>query len=137
MVHYLPLVRDYVRNGGGFVILNGIEFDDRGQVVDLSRPYAGSNLFSLASGGAIYVRDPHNQLIEEQLNGGGFAPLSKPDWELILPYLEENERLFGISVKDLLTVDGEKMRPDRVYRKVSAQGLSVLGSAGLEEWLEH
>ena len=40
--------------GGGFVILNGIEFDEHGKMRDLPEPYPGSNLFSLASGGAIY-----------------------------------------------------------------------------------
>ena len=33
-------------------------------------PYPGGNLLSLASGGAIYVRDPHRTLIDEQFNGG-------------------------------------------------------------------
>ena len=39
-------------------------------------PYPGSNLFSLASGGAIYVRDPYGQVVDEQLNGGELAPLA-------------------------------------------------------------
>ncbi len=54
--------------------------------------------FSPASGGAIYVRDPYRLVGEDQLNGGRFAPLTPADWELILPYLRENERLFGIPV---------------------------------------
>ena len=41
-------------NGGGFVIVNGIELSDQGNVLDLDEPYPGSNLFSLASGGAIF-----------------------------------------------------------------------------------
>ncbi len=107
-------------NGGGFVVLNGVEFDDQGNVIALPSPYPGSNLFSLASGGAIYVRDPHNKLVEEQLNGGHFAQLCEDDWHLILPYLKSNEELFGISVeKDLLTVDGVRRPPQEVYRKVS------------------
>ena len=58
-------------NGGGFVVLNGIGFDDNdGSIKDLETPYPGSNIFSLASGGAIYVRDPHRKLVDEQLNGG-------------------------------------------------------------------
>ncbi len=65
--------------GGGFVILNGLEFDHRGQIVAQPTPYPGSNIFSLASGGAIYVRDPHSKLIKEQLNGGEFAPLTQED----------------------------------------------------------
>ena len=114
-------------NGGGFVILNSISFDELGNVKNQPTPYPGGNLFSLASGGAIYMRDPHHQLVEEQLNGGEFAPLADEDWNLILPYLQENERLFGISVdKSLLTVDGVKREPKEVYRKVRAIKLSVL-----------
>ena len=106
-------------NGGGFVILNGIEFDDYGQVRPQPVPYPGSNLFSLASGGAIYIRDPFLHVDEEQLNGGEIVNLEDKDWKLILPILKENERLFGISVeKDLLTVNGKQMSPLKAYRKV-------------------
>ena len=105
-------------NGGGFVILNGIEFDDHGNMVALDEAYRGNNLFSLASGGAIYVRDPYAKLDDNQLNGGMFADLCKADWDLILPYLKENEAFFGISVDELLTVDGAVMAPEKVYRKV-------------------
>lgn len=105
--------------GGGFVVLNGVRFDADGNVVPLKTPYSGSNLFSLASGGAIYVRDPKQQLDNEQLNGGEYVKLSDADWKLIEPYLEENERLFSIPISSLLTVDGVKMRPDQVYRKVA------------------
>ena len=113
--------------GGGFVVLNAIEFDEDGNLQEMHLPYPGSNLFSLASGGAIYVRDPHHRVIEEQLNGGELAPMSKEDWELILPYLEENERLFGISIKEhLLKAGGKQRRPEDVYRKVRPVKLAVL-----------
>jgi glutamate synthase domain-containing protein 1/glutamate synthase domain-containing protein 3 len=105
--------------GGGFVILNGIRFDDDGNIVDLDTPYSGSNLFSLASGGAIYVRDPHKLLDDEQLNGGEYFELTDADWKLVEPYLAENERLFGIPVTRLLTVDGKLLEPAQVYRKVA------------------
>ena len=112
--------------GGGFVIVNGIEFDGRGSIVPQPAPYTGSNLFSLASGGAIYIRDPHRQVVERQLNGGVFSPLTDKDWRLIRPYLNENERLFGVRLQDLLTVDGVLKEPQEVYRKVSAVKLAVL-----------
>ncbi len=113
--------------GGGFVILNGMEFDDRGNLKELPTPYPGSNLFSLASGGAIYARDPHKKMVADQLNGGEFAELTPADWELIRPYLQENERLFGISIeKDLLVIDGVAKSPEEVYRKIRAVKLAVL-----------
>ncbi len=95
-------------NGGGFVVLNGIGFDENtGLVRELESPYPGSNIFSLASGGAIYVRDPHGKLVDEQLNGGEFAEMTDKDWALIKPYLEENEKLFGIAIERLLTIDNK------------------------------
>jgi len=115
--------------GGGFVILNGIEFDARGRTIPQPTPYPGANLFSLASGGAIYIRDPHFKVVERQLNGGVFIPLTEKDWRLILPYLRENERLFGVKVQELLTVDGSVKPPNGVYRKVGAVKLSVLAGS--------
>ncbi len=112
--------------GGGFVILNGVTFDERGRLTDLDSPYPGGNLFSLASGGAIYLRDPHGQVDPDQLNGGRFAALTPEDWALIRPYLEENERQFGISIPALLRVDGEVREPAEVYRKVEVRPLTAL-----------
>ncbi|HUT11634.1 MAG TPA: hypothetical protein VMY42_14130 [Thermoguttaceae bacterium] len=106
-------------NGGGFAVVNGLRFDAHGKLVPLDLPYPGSNLLSLASGGALYVRDPHHTLVDEQLNAGMYRPLSAADWKLVLPYLQENERLFGIRIQeDLLTVDGVLRDPKNVYRKV-------------------
>jgi glutamate synthase domain-containing protein 3 len=122
-------------NGGGFVILNGIAFDDEGRVTALPSPYPGSNLFSLASGGAIYVRDPHGLVDDQQLNGGEILPVDEKDWTLILPFLRENERLFHISVEeDLLRVDGEKRSFQEVYRKVRPMRPGQIEEDGLEEW---
>jgi len=124
-------------NGGGFVILNGIGFDDAdGSIREYDTPYPGSNIFSLASGGAIYVRDPRKILVDEQLNGGAYAELTEADWNLILPYLEENERLFAIPIERLLTVDGKKCAPQAVYRKIIPdKGGHAKKDDGLDEWL--
>lgn len=122
-------------NGGGFVVLNGVAFDDQGCVVPQETPYPGSNLFSLASGGAIYVRDPHKLIDEQQLNGGEVVDLENRDWDLILPYLQENERLFGISIeKDLLVVEGIPGNPMEIYRKVRPAKPVDMKKDGLEEW---
>jgi glutamate synthase domain-containing protein 3 len=120
-------------DGGGFVVLNGMRFDDRANLVEHDTPYSGSNLFSLASGGAIYVRDPHRKLVDAQLNGGAFLELTDPDWNLIEPYLVENEKLFGIPVETLLTVDGVRRPPAEVYRKVGAVHLAVLSKIHVPE----
>jgi hypothetical protein len=113
-------------NGGGFVILNGVGFDDGGELQDLESPYPGGNLFSLASGGAIYLRDPYRKVEEDQLNGGKFATLGQTDWTLIEPYLRENERLFGIEVEALLAVEGKARPAQEVYRKVVVAQSAVL-----------
>ncbi|MBI3270269.1 MAG: glutamate synthase [Planctomycetes bacterium] len=106
-------------SGGGFAVVNGIELDPDGEVRPLPTPYPGGNLFSLASGGALYFRDPRKQLSEDQLNGGAFAAFTAADWDLIRPYLDENERLFEIRVEELLTVDGRRLSPAEVYRKIA------------------
>ncbi|OPX58120.1 MAG: Tungsten-containing formylmethanofuran dehydrogenase 2 subunit C [Methanomassiliicoccales archaeon PtaB.Bin215] len=106
-------------NGGGFVVLNGMTFDPSGNPVDLPTPYPGSNLFSLASGGAIYVRDPERKVTIDQLNGGRFGRMTEDDWRTILPYLQENERLFGVPLQGfLLRTGGKVARPTQVYRKI-------------------
>ncbi len=113
-------------NGGGFVIVNGLTMNEDGKIIFRERPYPGSNLFSLASGGALYMRDPNKMIVEEQLNGGALDELSDADWDLIHPYLLENEKHFGIKIDDLLTVDGVKKSPKEVYRKVKAVPLAAL-----------
>ena len=105
-------------NGGGFVIINGIQFDSKGDIESLETPYPGGNLFSLSSGGAIYVRDPHGRVSPSQLNGGDFTELSEADWAVIEPLLIENEEHFGIPMASLLSVDGELKAPADIYRKI-------------------
>jgi glutamate synthase domain-containing protein 1/glutamate synthase domain-containing protein 3 len=118
-------------NGGGFVILNGVEFDAEGSVRPKDSPYPGSNLFSLASGGAVFIRDPKHQLDSAQLNGGELAQVDEEDWNLVFPYLQENEHHFGVSVDgDLLTVDGARLPPREVYRRVRAARQGVLCGHG-------
>ncbi len=121
--------------GGGFVILNGIAYNENNQIVELDTPYPGGNLFSLASGGAIYLRDPNQQVTEEQLNGGEFAKFTSQDWDLIEPYLQENDRLFGIPVGRLLSFEGEPSAPEHIYRKIKPLALRALQAE--ESWVTH
>ncbi len=124
-------------NGGGFVVLNGLHVDHDGNIRPQATPYPGSNLFSLASGGAIYVRDPFHNVDDQQLNGGEIVPLDEKDWGLILPFLRENERLFGISIEEhLLKVEGEARSPLQVYIKVRPKQNDTAGRDGLQEWGE-
>lgn len=116
--------------GGGFVVINGLKFNEEGEAVESETPYPGGNLFSLASGGAIYIRDPSLKVEEGQLNGGRLVELTQKDWELLLPYLKENERLFRIPVKSLLTVNDRLLPFNRVYRKIEAVELKVLKKWG-------
>jgi hypothetical protein len=120
-------------NGGGFVVLNGIRLSDDGQIEALPEPYPGGNLFSLASGGAIYVRDPHGKVTADQLNGGEFYPFEQRDWALIRPYLEENARLFGLPVDALLAVEGSPRAPEEVYIKIGPARVRVLQAE--EAWV--
>ena len=84
----------------------------------METPYPGCNLFSLSSGGAIYVRDPYSRLSSSQLNGGDFTNLTAEDWNILEPLLMENEDHFGITLASLLTVENELMAPENVYRKI-------------------
>ena len=114
-------------NGGGFVVVNALKSSFNGTFVDQEYPYPGSNLFSLASGGAIFIRDPFHKVSSEQLNGGRLAEFTGKDWELIQPYLEENAKLFGISIeKNILTVQGRQLNPRDVYRKIEPIPLQEL-----------
>ena len=122
-------------NGGGFVALNGVAFGPDGNLVELETPYPGGNLFSLASGGAIFVRDPHCRLGEDQLNGGEFTAFEARHWALLGPLLEENERLFGIPISWLLQVDGVDAPPERVYRAIFPSGHKALLPE--EAWVAH
>jgi glutamate synthase domain-containing protein 3 len=114
-------------NGGGFVVVNGLKPSFDGRFVEQTDPYPGNNLFSLASGGAIFIRDPYRKVSSDQLNGGQLAEFASKDWDVILPYLQENERLFGISIeKDLLTVRDRRLDPSQVYRKIEPISLNEL-----------
>ncbi len=121
-------------NGGGFVILNGITFNDDGQLIELETPYPGGNLFSLASGGAIYIRDPYRKVSTDQLNGGEFTELSERDWVIAKPYLEENEHLFDIPLARLLEVEGRVLSPEEVYRKIRPCATQALQAE--EAWVK-
>jgi len=118
-----------------FVILNGFEWDDNGELRELPTPYPGGNLFSLASGGAIYVRDPHQRVSTDQLNGGDFAPFTSADWAVVEPLLKQNEREFGIPVTRLLEVDGQPRRPGEVYRRIQPAKIKALQAE--EMWVAH
>jgi glutamate synthase domain-containing protein 3 len=115
-------------NGGGFIVVNGIALGDDGRIRELETPYPGGNLFSLASGGAIYVRDPSGKVGLDQLNGGQLTSVETADWNVILPYLQENQKLFGVKVEDLLRVEGRAAKPSTVYRKVEAIPLKALAT---------
>ena len=121
--------------GGGFVILNGVRFGPDGCLRELDAPYPGGNLFSLASGGAVFVRDPHGKVGEDQLNGGQFGLFEAAHWALIRPLLEENARLFGIPVSALLEVEGTPRPPEAVYRVVIPARVRALQAE--EAWVTH
>lgn len=110
----------------GFIILNGVGFNEHGRLVERETPYQGGNLFPLAAAGSVYLRDPRQTVGEDQLNGAKIVSLAPEDWQRILPLLRENEQLFRISVENLLTVDGTIREPQEVYRKVMPMEVGAL-----------
>lgn len=119
--------------GGGFILINGLRPNIYGEFIGLEDKYPGGNFFSLASGGAGYLNDPYRTVTEDQLNGAEFAEFTHADWEIIAPYLRENEALFGIKIdRDLLLVDRIKKSPHEVFRKV----ISIGGLLGRSEEAE-
>lgn len=107
--------------GGGFLIINGLRVNQYGEFIGLEEKFPGGNFFSLASGGAGYLNDPYRTVEKEQLVGAIFVDFTMDDWKTILPYLQENERLFGVRIeRDLLTVDRVRKWPQEVFRKVIA-----------------
>jgi glutamate synthase domain-containing protein 1/glutamate synthase domain-containing protein 3 len=111
--------------GGGFVIINGLEFDGRGNVRLLAEPYPGGNFFSLASGGAGYIADPARRLTDDQLNEAVFVDFRDEDWRVIEPYVRENAAYFGLPVEALLA----GRSPREVYRKVAAAKKGAVAKA--------
>jgi hypothetical protein len=69
------------------------------------------------------------RISSDQLNGGELTTMENSDWQLILPYLKENERLFGLKVEELLEIGEAPAVPSIVYRKVQAVALKALAAA--------
>ena len=104
---------------GGFLVINGVTTLDDGRVYGLETKYPGTNLLSLASGGCCYLNDPYGTVSTAQLNGARFDPYLQEDWNVLQPYLLENEDLLRIHTRyDLLMVDGALRWPKEVFRKV-------------------
>ena len=54
---------------------------------------------------------------------------------MVEPLLKQNEREFGISVEQLLEVDGQPRRPGEVYRRI--QPVKVKALQAEEAWVAH
>jgi hypothetical protein len=76
------------------------------------------------------VRDPEKLVEEDQLNGGRFTRPDERDWNVIRPYLETNELLFGINVESGLLRKGDLLLDwSQAYRKIEAVQLEALTMA--------
>ena len=53
---------------------------------------------------------------------------------MMKPCLEENERLFGIPMAQLHTVEGRFLAPNQVYRKIRPKATGVLQAE--EAWVK-
>ena len=75
-----------------------------------------------------------NKVTADQLNGGRISKLSDKDWELLMPYLKENESLFGISIEnDLLKKAGATVRPEEIYKKIEVVPIAAAAKVQREE----
>src|SRR2546427_10457316 len=80
-------------NGGGFVIVNGLKPSFDGGFVEQEYPYPGGNLFSLASGGALFIPGPHRNVSRDSLNGGRLVDSNPKNLELVFANLAGNEAM--------------------------------------------
>src|SRR5207247_2567909 len=124
-------VGDYVASGidGCELTVHGAAQDQAAQILKYGKLAVhgdvGQAFMYAAKGGDVYVLG--NAAGRPQINGVRLADFTTKDWELILPYLKENARLFGISVEqDLLTVDGKLLGPSQIYRKIEPISLQEL-----------
>ena len=77
---------------------------------------------------------PTTSISKDQLNGGRFEKLVSDDWDILLPFLKENERLFDIPVERLLQYQGRQLSFDQVYKKISPAATRVLQEE--EAWVK-
>ena len=67
-------------------------------------------------------------MVDEQLNGGVYQDFTDADWQLILPYLEENEKLFGsVTSRDIESALGEEGITIDRRRIIIAEPIKALG----------
>ncbi len=109
-----------ILKNSGFVILNGLTFDEKGEIEDLEAPYSKRSLLSLSSGQTVYVRDPLSKIKKYKISGVRILDLTEKDCLNIFPCLKENEKLFNIHVLDLITVKNQLLPFHKVYRKVES-----------------
>lgn len=111
--------KNLVKNSG-FVILNGLTFDKKGEIEDLEAPYSKRSLLYLSSDQTVYVRDPLSKIKKYQITGVRILDLTEKDCLNIFSCLKENEKLFNINVLDLITVKNQLLPFHKVYRKVES-----------------
>ena len=92
--------------------------DDDGNILDLDTPYPGSNMFSLASGGAIYVRGE----VEPWQCGKEVGVFAANDEDMadLTPVLKEYCEDLGMDLDEVLSVPFTKLVPvsHRPYGKL-------------------
>jgi hypothetical protein len=104
----------------GFVILNGLTFNEKGEIEDMESPYSEKSLLSLAKGRTVYFRDPLSKIKKNKLIEGRSLELNETDCLNIFHCLKENERLFQIGVLDLISVKKQLLPFHKVYKKIES-----------------
>jgi len=83
-------------NGGGFVILNGVEFDGAAAWRPWRRRTPAPTCSRSPAAGPSTSAIRASWWSRASSMAACSFPVTDKDWRLIRPYLEENERLFGI-----------------------------------------
>jgi hypothetical protein len=109
----------------GFVILNGLIFNEKGEIEDLKTPYSEECIFTLALDTTVYIRDPQLEIRNAQHKGVRVHKLNETDCLYIFRCLKVNEGLFNIDILDLITAENQLLPFHKVYHKVESIGSQV------------
>ena len=108
----------------GFICINAMHFGADGHLERIKPPFTGRALMLGAVGGVCYLNDPLVTVSAPQMPDIWSEEFSPRDKAALWPYIVRCAALFGFTVEALLSVSGEELPPDRVYRRLSPPGMT-------------